>query len=125
MWEELHTRSEALRQKDLEQAEKSRLPTATTSLDRGALNRDALVFIPRGLSGGAGVAPRSLASGGAATCKPTQILPPYDGRSPWDAYHTQLEMLARMNGWSKKATYLTVSLKGPALTVLSNLHAYR
>jgi hypothetical protein len=32
-------------------------------------------------------------------------------------------MLAQVNGWNEmeKATYLTVSLKGPALTVLSNI----
>ncbi len=48
---------------------------------------------------------------------------PYDGRTPWDAYRTQFEMLAQMNRWTEveKATYLAVSLKGSALTILSNL----
>ena len=47
----------------------------------------------------------------------------YDGRASWDAYHTQFKMLARINGWKEeeKATYLAVSLKGPALTVLNNI----
>ena len=47
----------------------------------------------------------------------------YDGLSLWDAYHTQFKMLARINGWreEEKATYLAVSLKGPALTVLNNI----
>ena len=47
----------------------------------------------------------------------------YDGLSSWDAYHTHFKMLARINGWKEeeKATYLAVSLKGPALTVLNNI----
>ena len=53
--------------------------------------------------------------------------PTYDGRSPWDAYKLQFEMLATVNGWSnvQKATYLAVSLRGPALTVLTNISADR
>ena len=49
----------------------------------------------------------------------------FDGRSSCDAYHTQFEMLARINRWKEeeKATYLAVSLKGPALTVLNNIPA--
>ena len=56
-----------------------------------------------------------------------QKLPTYDGRSPWDAYKLQFEMLATVNGWSnvQKATYLVVSLLGPALTVLMNISADR
>lgn len=48
---------------------------------------------------------------------------PYDGRTPWDAYKTQFEMLAELNGWTdqEKATFLAVNLKGPALAVLGNL----
>ena len=47
----------------------------------------------------------------------------YDGRMPWDAYHTHFKMLARLNRWmeDEKATYLAVSLKGSALIMLSNL----
>ncbi len=46
---------------------------------------------------------------------------------PWDAYFTQFEMLFQLNGWSdaQKATYLAVNLKGPALTILSNIPAGR
>jgi len=51
--------------------------------------------------------------------------PVFDGKTPWDAYLMQFQMLAQINGWTdaQKATYLAVSLKGPALTVLSNLPA--
>ena len=65
------------------------------------------------------------AEGGAGAAKPVQRAPPYDGRADWDAYRTQFEMLANVNCWTEveKATYLAVSLKGPALTVLSNLPA--
>ena len=48
---------------------------------------------------------------------------PYDGQSSWEAYKLQFEMLAQLNGWNEtqKATYLAVSLRGTALTVLTNL----
>ena len=48
---------------------------------------------------------------------------PYDGRSPWDAYKTQFEMLADLNRWTdtEKATFLAINLKGAALSVLGNL----
>ena len=51
----------------------------------------------------------------------------YDGCSLWDAYITQLEMLAQLNHWTEveKAILLAVSLRGVALTVLSNLPADR
>ena len=47
----------------------------------------------------------------------------YDGRFSWDAYHTQFKVLARINDWKEeeKASYLAVSLKSPALTVLNNI----
>ena len=48
---------------------------------------------------------------------------PFDGTLAWDAYHAQFELLAEMNRWdrSEKATYLAISLKGAAATVLTNL----
>ena len=57
----------------------------------------------------------------------TQRPPLYDGRSSWDAYITQFEMLAQLNRWTEveKATLLAVSLTGAAMTVLSNLSADR
>ena len=49
--------------------------------------------------------------------------PPFDGRSSWDAYKLQFEMLADVNHWSdaERATYLVISLQGLALTVLTNV----
>ena len=61
---------------------------------------------------------------GAAYVTARQQQPaPYDGKSAWDAYHTQFELLAGVNRWSntEKATYLAVSLRGSAATVLTNL----
>ena len=57
-----------------------------------------------------------------ASCK-LQRPQPYDGNSPWDAYKLQFEMLAEVNKWidDEKATFLAISLRGPALTVLTNL----
>ncbi len=49
--------------------------------------------------------------------------PPFDGKSTWEAYHAQFSLLAELNGWTeqRKATYLAISLRGSALTVLTNL----
>ena len=55
---------------------------------------------------------------------PRTIRPsPYDGRSPWDTYKAQFEMLAELNAWTdnEKGTFLAINLKGPALSVLGNL----
>ena len=49
----------------------------------------------------------------------------YNGRFSWDATTpSSTRTLARINGWKEeeKATYLPVSLKGPALTVLTVLN---
>ena len=48
---------------------------------------------------------------------------PFDGKMPWDVYHTQFELLAQLNGWSdgEKAAHLAVSLREDAATVLTNL----
>ena len=47
----------------------------------------------------------------------------YDGKSSWEAYLTQFKLLSELNHWTEqqKATYLAISLRGPALTVLMNL----
>ena len=86
------------------------LPASVPSLDGAAHSRTAI---------------GATTEGGAGPAKPVQRAPPYDGRADWDAYRTQFEMLANINRWTEveKATYLAVSLKGPALTVLSNLPA--
>ena len=48
---------------------------------------------------------------------------PYDGKSSWEAYLTQFKLLADLNHWNdqEKATYLAISLRGSAMTVLTNL----
>ena len=57
------------------------------------------------------------------TTTPVQKPAPFDGKLTWDAYHTQFEMLARINYWSDadKTAYLAISLRGLAATVLTNL----
>jgi hypothetical protein len=48
---------------------------------------------------------------------------PYDGSSVWEAYRTQFGQLGGLNKWTdqEKAAYLAISLRGSALTVLTNL----
>ena len=48
---------------------------------------------------------------------------PFGIDAPWDAYKLQFEMLAEVNKWTdgEKATFLAISLRGPALMVLTNL----
>ena len=68
--------------------------------------------------------PGSEPGEGRAAYGHVQRAAPYDGKNAWDAYHTQFELLAAwVNRWSntEKATYLAVSLRGPAATVLTNL----
>ncbi len=94
---------------------------ATTGLDASAPE-----FVPwcpsRSTSGGGGDgADRSREA--ASAIGGLQRPPPYDGRTSWEAYRSQFEMLATLGRWSEpqKATYLAVSLRGTALTVLSNM----
>ena len=90
---------------------------STHKLRPGAPEFVPSLCLPTG-SGGEAAAP---VGGGSQLQKPS----PFDGCSPWDAYKLQFEMLAAVNGWSnaQKATYLAVSLRGPALTVLTNISA--
>ena len=98
---------------------------ATTVTSTSAANRVSTVLglpPPSPVPDLAGMTPPQMAFGvipeGAA--KPVQQAPPYDGHVDWEACRTQFETLAHMNRWTEveKATYLAVSLKGPALTVL-------
>ncbi len=61
--------------------------------------------------------------GGAARVSMQQRPITYDGKGTWDAYQAQFELLATMNRWgdTQKAVYLAISLRGPAVTVLTNL----
>ena len=68
--------------------------------------------------------PYSASDGtGRGSATHLQKPPPFDGRTPWDAYKLQFEMLADVNHWSdsERATYLAISLRGSALTVLTNI----
>ena len=120
---------EDLRQEMLREIAK--LPTPAETSHKSLLRPEAPLFTPIGIEATA-VLTASCGEGGGAgdgACatrpetKPVHRAPPYDGRSSWEAYRTQFEMLARVNNWNEmeKATYLAVSLKGPALTMLSNI----
>jgi hypothetical protein len=60
------------------------------------------------------------------TRSPTSVrlkAPTFDGTMTWEAYFTQFEIIANLNEWEPedKAAFLAASLRGKALTVLSNL----
>lgn len=83
-----------------------------------ALRATAAEFVPSHHS--SAPEPSAIGRGSASHL---QKPPPFDGRSSWDAYKLQFEMLADVNHWSdpERATYLAISLRGPALTVLTNI----
>ena len=69
---------------------------------------------------------RSLKSGTTflhEVMKPTQRPKTFDGKTSWDAYKTQFEIVAQINRWddNEKAAFLTASLQGPAVNVLNCL----
>ena len=78
---------------------------------------EALTFVPLGdiLE-----EPGAEVTDGIPVSKSLHRPAPFDGKSPWEAYLTQFELLADLNRWCA-AAYLAVSLRGPALTVLTNL----
>ena len=47
----------------------------------------------------------------------------FDGKTSWDSYKTQFEIVAEINGWEsqEKAAFLAASLHGQALSVLNCL----
>jgi hypothetical protein len=55
--------------------------------------------------------------------RPTQRPTTFDGKTSWDAYKTQFEIVAEINGWEsqEKAAFLAASLQGQALSVLNCL----
>ncbi len=113
----------AVRQKSLKEEICSEVMGMSSERGRSTLRPAAPSFVP---SGEDTYAESATAEGGGAvgTGAPLHQRPvPYDGKSTWEAYRAQFEMLAAMNGWddAKKATYLAVSLRGPAVTVLTNL----
>ena len=57
--------------------------------------------------------------------KPLITPAPYDGKTSWDDYQVQFELIAELNGWntSTMAIYLAASLSGCAQAVLTDLDA--
>ena len=116
-----------LKQRELGQAH-DELKAEVAELGRRLAAKDSTLrvaaptFTPASspISTGSGCAP-----GDRDSSRSHQRPPPYDGRSPWDAYRTQFQMLATVNGWStqEKAAYLAVSLKGAAVNVLNGIPA--
>ena len=55
--------------------------------------------------------------------RPLQKPPSFDGKSQWEPYIAEFEIMAGMNQWNdeQKGNYLATSFKGSALTVLGNL----
>ena len=66
-----------------------------------------------------------MALDGSSRPAQQQRPPTYDGKTAWDAFKMQFEMLSRINKWTveEKSTYLAVCLWRPALAVLSNMPA--
>ena len=86
------------------------------------LSVTAPVFVPSAGSAtlyGVGTTDAAVEGSGSTMQRP----PPFDGKSTWEAYRSQFTLLAELNGWTEqqKAAYLAISLRGPALTVLTNL----
>ena len=123
---ELHTTKTAIMQElmgELEErfATKAQLDSEVSKAKAAqSLRPTAPAFVPSHYST-PGSHEMSTVGGGAGPN--LQKPPPFDGRSPWDAYKLQFEMLATVNHWSdaEKATYLAVSLRGSALTVLTKI----
>ena len=123
---ELHTTKTAIMEELMGELE-GRFATTTqleTELSKAkaayALRPTAPEFVPLHRPSGSFTEAPAVRGG---TASHLQKPPPFDGRSPWDAYKLQFEMLADVNHWSdaEKATYLAVSLRGSALTVLTNV----
>ena len=113
-----------LRQEILQEMAKQPGPTETSH--KSLLKPKAPLFTPLGSK--ATTTPTASSGGGggagegACTTKTMQRTTHYDDCSTWEAYRTQFKMLARVNNWNEvKATYLAVSLKRPALAMLSNI----
>jgi len=87
----------------------SRATTTEGGALPGAVSADSGAALERGIGTAGAIQPH---------------LAPFDGKSAWDVYRAQFELLASLNKWSNadKATHLAISLRGAAATVLTNLH---
>ena len=63
--------------------------------------------MPREHPSALGTAETVVSTADSGAVYPVQCRAPYDGRTAWDAYHTQFEMLVEVNRWSEaeKATF--------------------
>ena len=69
------------------------------------------------------VSTKENSSSSHARAKPLVRPTTYNGSTSWEDYQAQFELVAEINGWDQttKATYLAVSLSGPAQAVLGDL----
>ena len=67
--------------------------------------------------------PLSASSRDSEQKRPVQKPPSFDGKSQWELYIAQFELVAGMKQWNyeQKGNYLATSLKGSALSLLENL----
>ncbi len=127
--EEILTNQRAFREEVQAELRDQKMDLAPTESrePESTMRTSATEFIPSTISRPTGMGldpgPSGSRSGSSAVPRP----PTYDGRSEWEAYRTQFEMLAQVNTWTEpeKATFLAVSLRGTALTVLLNLSPER
>lgn len=116
---ELHVTKDALRDELL-----GELETRFTTKEQleSAINKRSTRSSPLSVSAPEFV-PSSDVVPGQGVAHRIQHPQPFGGDAPWDAYKLQFEMLAEINKWSdeEKASFLAISLRGPALTVLTNL----
>ena len=93
--------------------------TSAAVSSKSSLRLSAPPFVPAATSSSTVEGGSEGDGSGSKSVRPA----PYDGKSAWEAYHTQFKMLADLNHWTdhQKATHLAISLRGPALTVLTNL----
>ena len=67
--------------------------------------------------------PLSVSSRDSEQKQPVEKPPSFDGKSQWEPYIAQFEIVAGMNQWNdeQKGNYLSTSLKGSGLSLLGNL----
>ena len=67
--------------------------------------------------------PLSASSGDPEQKRPVQKPPLFDGKSQWEPYIAQFEIVAGINQWNveQKGNYLATSLKGSNLSLLGNI----
>ena len=110
---EQETMKQELKEELMQELKRSLQDEVSSRALDSTLRVSAAPFVPTSGTGGGAELPGALAT------KPAT----YDGKTTWDAYRAQFELLAGLNHWNdvQKATILAVNLRGPAATVLTNL----